>query len=54
MKAFLRKFVSEEQGTVSIEYAILLGLIVVAVITTIGLVGTWVAGEWTTLEQSLP
>jgi pilus assembly protein Flp/PilA len=36
-----------------IEYTVLLGILLVAVIATIGAVGTWINGKWTTLQQQL-
>ena len=47
-------FRREEDGAALIEYTVLLGILVVAVIGTIGLVGTWISGQWTTLQESLP
>jgi pilus assembly protein Flp/PilA len=37
-----------------IEYTVLLGILLVAVITTIGLIGTWISNKWTTLDKALP
>ena len=55
-KAFnlLSKLRQDEDGAALIEYTVLLGILIVAVIATIGLVGTWVSGQWTTLQGSLP
>jgi len=44
----------DESGAALIEYTVLLGILVVAVIATIGLVGTWVNGQWTALNSALP
>jgi pilus assembly protein Flp/PilA len=44
----------DEDGAALIEYTVLLGILVVAVIGTIGLVGTWINGQWTTLQTTLP
>lgn len=49
-----KRFRREEDGAAMIEYTVLLGIITVAVIATIILVGTWVSGEWTDLEAALP
>jgi pilus assembly protein Flp/PilA len=43
-----------EEGAALIEYTVLVGILLVAAITTIGLVGTWVSGEWTALNKALP
>jgi len=48
------RFRREEDGAAMIEYTVLLGIITVAVIATIILVGAWVSGEWTDLEAALP
>jgi pilus assembly protein Flp/PilA len=50
----LNKFRKDEDGAALIEYTVLLGILVVAVITTIIAVGTWVNGQWTALNSALP
>jgi pilus assembly protein Flp/PilA len=50
----LRRLRQDEDGAALIEYTVLLGILVVAVIATIGLVGTWIATQWTTLQTTLP
>ena len=54
MKKLLSQFVRDEDGAALIEYTVLLGILVAAVIVTIGLVGTWVSTEWVALEAQLP
>jgi pilus assembly protein Flp/PilA len=49
----LKRFVKDEDGAALIEYTVLLGVLVVAVIATIGLVGNWVKGQWTSLCTSV-
>jgi len=49
----LQRFARDESGAALIEYTVLLGILVVAVVATIGAVGTWVNGRWTTLNTSL-
>jgi pilus assembly protein Flp/PilA len=49
----LKSFVEDEDGAALIEYTVLLGVLVVAVIATIGLVGNWVKGQWTSLCTSV-
>jgi pilus assembly protein Flp/PilA len=51
--AIFNQFRNDEDGAALIEYTVLLGLMLVAVVATIGLVGTWVSGQWTTLHTSL-
>ena len=48
------KLRKDQDGAALIEYTVLLGILIVAVIATIGLVGTWVSGQWTTLNSALP
>ena len=50
----ISKLRKDQDGAALIEYTVLLGILIVAVIATIGLVGTWVSGQWTTLQGSLP
>jgi pilus assembly protein Flp/PilA len=52
--ALANAFRREEAGVALIEYTVLLGIITVAVIATIILVGTWVSGQWTAFEAALP
>jgi len=49
-----RQFCDDETGAAMVEYTVLLGIITVAVIATVVLVGTWVTGQWTTLQAALP
>jgi pilus assembly protein Flp/PilA len=43
----------DENGAALIEYTVLLGILVVAVIALITAVGTWVATQWSTLNTTL-
>jgi pilus assembly protein Flp/PilA len=47
------RFVKDEEGAALIEYTVLLGILLIAVIATIGLVGTWINGKWTALQGQL-
>jgi pilus assembly protein Flp/PilA len=49
----VRRLGEDEEGASLIEYTVLLGILLVAVIATIGAVGTWINGKWTTLQQQL-
>ncbi|TPI13096.1 Flp family type IVb pilin [Mesorhizobium sp. B4-1-3] len=49
-----RQFRDDENGAAMVEYTVLLGIITVAVIATVALVGTWVGTQWTTLNAALP
>jgi pilus assembly protein Flp/PilA len=50
----LEKLGSDEEGAALIEYTVLLGILLVAVIGTIGLVASWVSNKWNNLESALP
>lgn len=50
----LKKFGKDEEGAALIEYTVLLGIMLVAVIATIVFVGSWISGQWTSLSNSLP
>ena len=50
----IRRLGRDDEGAALIEYTVLLGIMLVAVIATIVLVGTWITGQWTTLQASLP
>ena len=43
----------DEDGAALVEYTVLLGIMLVAVITTIGLVGNWMSSKWTALWHVL-
>ena len=43
----------DEEGAALVEYTVILGIMLVAVITTIGLVGGWMSNKWTALWHVL-
>ena len=43
----------DEDGAALIEYTVLLGIMIVAVIATIVAVGGWINGKWTALNTQL-
>ncbi len=49
----IANFVKCESGVAMVEYTILLGIVTVAVIASIILVGAWISGEWNTLIAAL-
>ncbi len=49
----VRRLGNDEEGAALIEYTVLLGILLIAVIVTIGLVGTWINGKWTALQAKL-
>ena len=54
MTRLMKRFLSDENGLESVEYAILMALIAVAAIAAITLVGAYVRGTFTTAAGALP
>lgn len=50
----MRKFLSNEKGTETVEWSIMAGLIVVAMIASVITIGTWTSGKMNDLATSLP
>ena len=48
-----KRFVKDEKGLETVEYAIIAGLIVVGTIATIASIGTWVNAKFDTLNTTL-
>jgi pilus assembly protein Flp/PilA len=51
--SLIEKLRRDEDGAALIEYTVLLGILVVAVIATIVAVGGWVNNKWTLLNGQL-
>jgi pilus assembly protein Flp/PilA len=49
----LKQLKSDENGAALVEYTVLLGIMLVAVIATITLVGGWVTTKWAALNTAL-
>jgi pilus assembly protein Flp/PilA len=49
----IKKLQKDEEGAALVEYTVLLGIMLVAVIGTIGLVGGWMSNKWTALSNAL-
>ena len=49
----LRRLGKDEDGAALVEYTVLLGILLVAVIVSIQTVGTWIAGQWAALATAL-
>ena len=49
----MKRLQQDEEGAALVEYTVLLGLMLVAVIATIGLVGGWMGTKWTALWHAL-
>lgn len=50
----IKRFLKDEQGLETVEYAIILGLIVAGTITAVVGIGTWVSNRFTDVESKLP
>ena len=53
MQNFISKFIKDDSGLETVEYAIISGLIVAAVITAVTAIGTWVNGKFDDLKTNL-
>ena len=52
--AVLSQFTKDEDGAALIEYTVLLGILLVAVIIVISAIGGWINKEWTNANAALP
>jgi Flp pilus assembly pilin Flp len=52
LKSLASRVIREENGGEVLEYALILGLIIVGTITAIGVVGTRVLARWNTISNS--
>ena len=50
----IKRFAADEEGTALMEYTILLGILVVAVIAIITTLGGWISQQWKALCNSIP
>lgn len=48
-----RELLGDRSGAAMVEYSILIGLIAAAIVVAVGLVGTWMLGEWQDLCTAL-
>jgi len=53
MKTLVKKFVKEDKGLETVEYAIIAGLIVVGTIVTLTAIGQKVLAKFTALDSAL-
>ena len=53
VKSFIARLGQDEDGAALIEYTVLLGIMVVAVIATIIAVGGWINGKWAALNTQI-
>jgi pilus assembly protein Flp/PilA len=50
MLKIVRKFLFSDDGTTAVEYAVMLAMILIAVISAIGVVGSQNGGMWGNIE----
>ena len=53
VKSIWKRFKKDEDGAPLIEYTVLLGILLVAVIAIIVAVGGWVSAEWSVLNKTI-
>ncbi len=53
LKPILNRFKKDEDGAALIEYTVLLGIRLIAVIAIIAGVGGWIQSEWSALSGAL-
>jgi Flp pilus assembly pilin Flp len=49
----IRKFIKDEEGLETVEYAIILGIVVVGTIALVAWLGGWVSGRFQTLQDQV-
>ena len=49
----VRQLKADEDGAALVEYTVLLGILLVAVIAIIFAVGTWINSEWASLNSAI-
>lgn len=49
----IRAFVRNDSGAALVEYSLLIGLITVAVVATVILIGGWIVTQWTNLYNAV-
>ena len=49
----IKRFISDEKGLETVEYAIIVGLIVGGLVLVIAAIGTWVNTQFTDLQADL-
>jgi pilus assembly protein Flp/PilA len=54
MRAMIRRFIRDEEAATAIEYALIAGLIAVAIAATVGPLGEKIATLFTTIASKLP
>jgi pilus assembly protein Flp/PilA len=50
----IKNFFNDESGAAAVEYGLLVGLIAVAIVVTVGALGTKLSGLFDSIEGSIP
>ena len=53
MTAMINKLWKDESGTATLEYALVLGLVILAAMGIVGMFGTRVLARWTSVNSTL-
>jgi pilus assembly protein Flp/PilA len=53
LRKLIRRVAKDESGAALVEYTVLLGVMLVAVIGTITMVGNWINAKWASLLAAL-
>ena len=53
MTNLISRFAREEDGTALIEYTLLLGIVVVAVVANVNTIAAWIGPRWLALANAL-
>jgi pilus assembly protein Flp/PilA len=47
------EFTKDEAGATLVEYTVLLGILLIAVIALIAYIGGWISGQWSALSTTI-
>ncbi|MEW6745845.1 MAG: Flp family type IVb pilin [Planctomycetota bacterium] len=53
VQSFMKRFLKNEEGLETVEYAIIAGLIVVGLVALVIAIGNWVSAQFTQLKTEL-
>ena len=53
LKPIVNRLKKDEDGAALIEYTVLLGILLIAVIAIIAGVGSWISGQWSALNIAI-
>ena len=52
-KTVVTEFKKDEEGAALVEYTVLLGILLVAVIALIAFIGGWISSQWSALSSAI-